>query len=363
MCTEQAFQGFGLTQKEPENWSTLSKIEFLPKTFDVNDIDIKIEACGLCASDIHTLKADWSKNYFYPLVVGHEVIGKVTKVGSNVKTLKVGDRVGVGAQAFSCLDCELCKSDNEPYCPKSVFTYNSRYPDGRNGFGGYASDIRVHEHFAFKIPDNLPSESTAPMLCAGITVFSPLVRAKVGPGSKVGIIGIGGLGHFGILFAKALGAEVYAFSRNDSKKEDCLALGVDHYIATGNDPNWFEPYQYKLDLIVCTANSTENFNLSSYLATLTIGGKFVNVGLPTQGNFDINARSFMKNACFMGASLLGSRKEIEYMLQLASENNIHGWVETIPISIENCKKALERTDKNDIRFRFTFVDYDKAFGN
>lgn len=354
----------GLAALTPEKWSDLEKISFTVKPLDAHDVDIKIEACGICSSDIHNLKAEWKEkkrqDYIYPMVVGHEIVGKVVKIGSSVNSLKVGDRVGVGAQSYSCLECHECTGNNEPYCKKKVMTYNGRYADGSPSYGGYASHSRVHEHFVFKIPDNLDLALTAPMLCAGITVYSPLVRNGAGPGKKVGIIGLGGLGHFGVLFAKALGAEVYVFSRNDKKKADALALGADHYIAT-EDPESFTKHSRELDLIIGTANSSKGYNLGLYLSTLVVNGKYISVGLPADGNFEISTRTFISNACLMGSSLLGSRKEMEEMLKLASEKNIKGWVEKVSINKDNAKKALIKASDSDVRYRFTFVDYEKEF--
>lgn len=354
----------GLAALSSEKWSDLEKINFTPKPFADHDVDLKIEACGICSSDIHNLKSEWKEKptYIYPMIVGHEIVGTVVNVGSQVTSLKIGDRVGVGAQSFACLSCHDCHSDNEQYCPKSVGTYNSKYADGSVSYGGYASHARVHEHFVFKIPDSLASSTVAPMLCAGITVYSPLVRNGAGPGKKVGIIGIGGLGHFAIQFAKALGAEVYVFSRTNSKKEDALKLGADHYIAT-SEPDAFTANARKLNLIIATANSAKGYDFGGYLSTLVVGGQYVAVGLPADGKFEVTTRTFMRNACSMSSSLLGSRKEILEMLQLASEKDIKAWVEEVPINKENAKKALTRAANSDVRYRFTFVDYDKEFGN
>lgn len=210
--------------------------------------------------------------------VGHEIVGKAVRVGARVKHIKVGDRVGVGAQARSCLqpDCPECSTGRENYCSASVSTYGSVYPNGEGkSYGGYANYNRTNGHFVIKIPDGLPSEAAAPMLCAGSTVYTPLKKHGCGPGKRVGVVGIGGLGHFAILFAKAFEAEsVVAFSRASSKRNDALALGANEYVATSEDRDWTTKRTRSLDLIICTTSSP-NMSLTPYLSLLKAGGTFV----------------------------------------------------------------------------------------
>ena len=214
--------------------------------------------------------------------VGHEIVGKAVRVGNNVKHVGVGDRVGVGAQALSCLerDCPECSAGLENYCRRvRVNTYDSTYPNGEGrSFGGYGDYNRTHQHFVFRIPDGLPSELAAPMLCGGITTYAPLRRNGCGPGKRVGIVGVGGLGHFGVLFAKALGADqVVGISRKASKKADVLALGADRYIATDDDEDWANKNAHCLDLIVSTVSSAK-MPLTDYLNLLDTNGTFIQVG-------------------------------------------------------------------------------------
>ena len=228
----------GVAIMDVNDWQHPKTVEFDPKVLGDHDVDVKVECCGVCGSDHHGSTGVWGEQP-YPYVACHEVIGRVVKVGAKCDSgLKIGDRVGIGAQVWSCLECKRCKNSDEPYCPKAVWTMGIPYSDGYISKGGFANYIRLHEHFAIPIPDNLDSAEAAPLMCGGITVFSPLLRNGCGPGKKVGILGIGGIGHMGVLFAKAMGAEVYAISRTSRKKEDAMKLGADHFIATKEEKGW-----------------------------------------------------------------------------------------------------------------------------
>lgn len=365
MVYPETFTGFAVT--DTAKWTETTKLDYSPKPFDSYDIDIKIEACGICGSDVHTASGGWGAPTL-PLVVGHEIIGKVVRIGDKVTNFKVGDRVGCGAQIWACLkpDCIPCSQKNEIYCPHTVDTYNCSYPKeagkaaGGLAYGGYASHIRANEYFTFHIPEALTNEECAPLLCAGITTYSPLVRNGAGPGKKVGIVGIGGLGHFGIQFAKALGAEVYVFSRSSSKKEDAIKLGADHFIATGEDPEWSDKLKFQLDFIVSTANSSKNFDLNLYLSVLNVGGKFIAVGLPEEP-FTVAPATFINNASALASSHLGNHQEMNAMLKLAAEKGIKAWYEAIPISEEGVKKGLEKCYNNTVRYRVVLTDFEKQF--
>jgi len=316
----------------------------------------------VCASDVHTITGGWGEDIPLPLCVGHEVIGRAIKVGDKVTTIKVGDRVGVGAQISADLNCVNCKADQENYCPNSVDTYGAPYPDGTISQGGYASHIRAHEYFTFKIPDNLDTSIAAPMLCAGLTTYSPLVRLGAGPGKKVAIVGLGGLGHFGVLWAKALGAEVYVISHSPNKKADALSLGAKDFICS-KDKDWAKPWKFTFDFIINCADATDKFNLSEYFSTLKVNGTFHMVGFPDNPLPTLMAQDFAPNGCFLGASHIGNRPEMLAMLELASKQNIKSWIQTIDISEKGCKEAVERVYKNDnVRFRLTLVNFDKVFG-
>ena len=323
-------------------------------------MDVKIEACGVCGSDVHTINGGWG-DCPLPICVGHEVIGKVVKTGPNVTLCKVGDRVGVGAQIQACLKCRICKSDNENYCPHLVDTYGGKYSDGIISQGGYASHIRAHEYFTFPVPENIPTHEAAPMMCAGLTVWSPLVRAKVGPGKKVAVVGVGGLGHFGILWAAALGAEVYAISHSPRKEADAKKLGAKHFISSG-EKDWHKPYEFTFDFMLNTADMTHEFNIQEYMSTLNINADFHHVGLPDEPLPAIMAQDFTVNGSKMGGSHIGNRPEAIAMLKLASDKNLKPMIETLDISEKGCAEAVERVSKNDVRYRFALVGFDKIFG-
>ncbi|RDL37434.1 putative cinnamyl alcohol dehydrogenase [Venustampulla echinocandica] len=356
----ESFTGYQVDSSE--TWTTFHKREFQPKPFEDYDVDVEIQACGICGSDIHTITGGWGPKNF-PLCVGHEVVGKAIRVGPKVTLIKQGQRVGVGAQVFSCLDCRQCKNDNETYCRHQVDTYGAKWPETEIiSQGGYASHIRAHEHWVFPIPDALKTSQVAPMLCAGLTAYSPLVRNGAGKGKKVGIVGLGGIGHFGVLFAKALGAETWVISRSHAKEADSLKMGADGFIAT-EDKDWNEAHRMTFDLIVNTANSSDGFDLGKYLSLLDVHGKWISVGLPEGSGQEVKSNMFMENGCLIGASHLGSRKEVLAMLQLAADKGIESWVEEIPISEKGLADAVTRMKNNDVRYRFTLTGYDKVFSS
>lgn len=332
--------------------------EFIPKKLEDHDVDIKIHACGVSASDLDTASGGHGGKVLVP---GHEIVGEVVAVGDKVTTLRIGDRAGVGAQIWSCLKCELCINNNENYCPHLVDTYGGEYSDGTVSQGGYASHIRAHEYFAFKIPDAIPTAIAAPMLCAGLTAFSPLKRNNIGPGSTVGIIGLGGLGHFGVMWAVALGAEVYVLSHSAQKREDALSLGAHDFIDT-TIANWNGPYKYRFDMLLCTADTIDDFDLEeSYFKILKIHAKFWIVGLPKRPLPTLTGLSFIKNGAFVGGSHIGNRKECLEMLQLAADKGLKSWVEEIQLGQDGCKDALERLSKTEARYRLTLVGFDNVF--
>ncbi|EGU88421.1 alcohol dehydrogenase (NADP+) [Fusarium oxysporum f. sp. raphani 54005] len=359
MSVPDKFQGF--QSPSAEHWTDFQKNSFEPRPFGEYDVDIKIECCGVCASDRHTISGDWG-GCPYPLAVGHEVVGKVLRVGDKVTLAKVGDRVGAGAQVWSCLECRQCKNDNETYCKHQIDAYGADYLDtGFKTQGGYSSHSRVHEYWVYPIPEALSSTQAAPMLCAGITVYSPLKRLGAGPGKKVGIVGIGGLGHYGVLFAKALGAEVWAISRSRAKEADARKMGADGFLATG-EKDWTEGHKMSFDIIINTATSFEGFALSEYLSLLDVHGHWNSVGLPGGDGISIRNQDFITNGCYIGTSHLGSRREMLEMLQLAADKGIKSWIEEIPISKEGLQQAMEALRTSSVRYRSCMTNYEEAFG-
>jgi len=350
----------GFMINDQKKWQEFSKQEFKLKPFEERDIDIAVECCGVCGSDVHTITGGWGEAPL-PICVGHEIVGKAIRVGKDVKTVKVGDRVGVGAQISADLTCVNCKADQENYCPNKIDTYGAPYEDGTIAQGGYSSHVRAHEYFTFKIPDNIPSDIAAPMLCAGLTVYSPLVRLGAGPGKKVAIVGLGGLGHFAVLWAAALGAEVYVISHSPHKKEDALKLGAKEFIISG-EKDWHKPYAFTFDFILNCADATDKFNLPDYFSTMKVMGRFHNVGLPDSPLPELKAQDFCANGCYIGSSHIGNRPEMLAMLELASKQQIKSWVTTIPISEEGCKEAVTKVKNNDVHYRYVLTDYDKVFG-
>lgn len=351
------FQGW--LGKTPE--SVKGKMEwgdFEPKKWTEDDVDIEISHCGICGSDLHMLKSGWGETP-YPCCVGHEIVGKAVRVGSNVKHVKTGDRVGVGAQARSCLkpDCVDCSAGLENYCGNgTVNTYGSIYPDDEGkSYGGYADYNRTNGHFVIPIPEGISSSDAAPMLCGGITVFSPLHKNGCGPGKTVGIVGVGGLGHFGVLFAKALGADkVVGISRKSEKRDEVLKLGADQYIATDDDQDWAKKNRRSLDLIVCTVSS-EKMPLADYLLMLKTEGTFIQVGAPDGGNLpNINAFTLIGNGIKVGGSGIGSPKEIKYMLDLAAEKKIKPWIQERPLKDAN--NAIVDMEAGKARYRYVLVN-------
>jgi len=360
MVYPDTFTGFQVN--DSKTWTEFHKNEYTPKPFGDYDVDIKIQACGICGSDVHTISGGWGDQKF-PLCVGHEIVGEALRVGPKVTLIKPGQRVGVGAQSYSCLNCRQCANDNETYCLHQLDTYGAVWPDtGIVSQGGYASHIRTHEHWVFPIPKALSSNQAAPMLCAGLTVFSPLVRNGCGPGKKVGIVGLGGIGHFGVLFAKALGAETWAISRSHAKEADAMKMGADGFIATA-DKDWEKDHVMTFDLIINSANSNEGFDLGKYLSLLDVHGRWVSVGLPEGAGTEIKNADFISNGCLIGASHLGSRKEVLAMLDLAAEKGIKSWVEEVQIGAKELSEAVQKLKKNDVRYRFTLTGYDKVFGD
>ncbi|KAH8200212.1 hypothetical protein TruAng_005604 [Truncatella angustata] len=334
--------------------------EFEPKRWEENDVDIKITHAGICGSDIHTLRSGWGATA-YPCVVGHEIVGTAVRVGSKVQGIKVGDRVGVGAQSDSCLgrhgDCEDCAAGDENYCDKWVPTYNAKHFNGDAAQGGYATYHRAPSHFVINIPEGVPSNEAAPMMCGGVTVYAPLKNYNVGPGMTVGIVGVGGLGHYGVKFANALGARVIGISRKESKRAEVLELGADNYIATDDEKDWVQKHFRSLDLIISTVASSK-VPINDYMQLLKKKGTFVQVGIPEDGPFPIAGPSVVFGQKKFTGSLIGSPKNLREMLELVAKNNLRGMIQERPMKDAN--QAIVDLEAGRARYRYVLVNEDAA---
>jgi uncharacterized zinc-type alcohol dehydrogenase-like protein len=324
----------------------LAPVTFERRDPNPDDVVIEIKFCGVCHSDIHQARNEW-KNAVYPMVPGHEIAGVVSGVGANVTKFKVGDRVGVGCFVDSCVGCATRDLDNEHYMPGLVQTYNSVEADRNTATqGGYSDSIVVKEGYVLSIPDNLPLDASAPLLCAGITLYSPLAYWKAGPGKKVAIVGMGGLGHMGVKIGAAMGADITVLSQTLSKKEDGLKLGAKEYYAT-SDASTFEKLAGTFDLIICTAGVAIDWN--AYLGLLKVNGSMVIVGAPKHA-IPVHAFSLIPGRKSLSGSMIGSIKETQEMLDFCGKHNIVSEIETI--NIQQVNEAYERVLKSDVRYRF-----------
>ncbi|MCM3925487.1 NAD(P)-dependent alcohol dehydrogenase [Frankia sp. AiPs1] len=310
------------------------------------DVLIDIKYAGICHSDIHQAKEEWGRGT-YPLVPGHEIAGVVAAVGPAVTKHAVGDRVGVGCFVDSCGECEACAADEEQYCLKgAVPTYNGKGYDGETTYGGYSQSVVVTEHFVVRIPEALPFDAAAPLLCAGITVYSPLRHWNAGPGTKVAVVGMGGLGHMAVKIAHALGAEVTVLSQTLSKQTDGLRLGADHYYATG-DKATFKTLRRSFDLIINTVSA--NLPLDAYLGLLRINGTMVNLGAPPETS-SFSVFSLLGGRRSLAGSSVGGIRETQEMLDFCAEHGIASEIELI--GADEVDEAYERVLRSDVRYRF-----------
>lgn len=324
----------------------LGPFEIVRREPGPTDVLIDIRYCGVCHSDLHQVKDEWS-NGIFPMVPGHEIVGIVSAVGDKVTKYKAGDKVGVGCLVDSCRTCSSCSEGFEQYCEKGfVGTYNAVDKTGSPTYGGYSTRIVVDENFVLRIPDNLPLDGAAPLLCAGITTYSPLRHWKTGPGTEVAVVGMGGLGHMAIKLAVAMGANVTVLSQSLKKKADGERMGAKGYYAT-SDESTFKNLSQKFDLIINTISAT--FDPHQYLSLLRRDGTMVLVGAPPEAlslhAFDL----IFKRRSFAG-SLIGGIPETQEMLDFCSKHNITSDIEVIPISKIN--EAYERMLKGDVRYRF-----------
>ncbi len=326
---------------EPLVETTITRREVGP-----HDVAFDIHFAGICHSDIHTVRDEWGRAN-YPVVPGHEIAGIVTEVGSEVTGFRVGDRVGVGCFVDSCRECAQCRAGEEQYCAKGmVGTYNAIGRDGEPTQGGYSGAIVVDENYVLRIPDSLPLDAAAPLLCAGITLYSPLRHWNAGPGTRVAVIGLGGLGHMGVKLAHAMGAHVTVLSQSLKKMEDGLRLGADEYYAT-SDPETFSTLRGSFDLILNTVSA--NLNLGRYLGLLALDGTMVELGMPEQP-MSVPAGALISGRRRLAGSLIGSIAETQEMLDFCAEHGVRPEIEVITPDYIN--EAYERVVASDVRYRF-----------
>ncbi len=327
--------------------SPLAPWSFERRTPKPNDVQIEILYCGVCHSDLHTARDEWGGT-IYPCVPGHEIVGRVTAVGKDVTKFKTGDLAGVGCLVDSCRKCDNCNKGLEQYCSNGmVGTYNGQQKDGSgNTYGGYSKSIVVREEFVLTISDKLPLEAVAPLLCAGITTYSPLRHWKVGKGQKVAVLGLGGLGHMGVKLASAMGAEVTMLSHTASKEKDARKLGAHHFILT-SDQEQIKKAMGTFDFILDTVSAEHDYNF--YLGLLRTNGIMVCVGAPPTPA-QIPAFNLIFGRKSIAGSLIGGIPETQEMLDFCAEHNIVSEVEVI--AIRDINEAYERMLKGDVRYRF-----------
>lgn len=314
------------------------------------DVQIEILFCGVCHSDLHQARNEWSGTMptTYPCVPGHEIVGRVSKVGSSVTKFKAGDTVGVGCLVDSDGTCPQCKANMEQFCPSAIFTYNA--PDKHLGgvtYGGYSDSIVVDQRFVLNIPGNLDLAGAAPLLCAGITTYSPMKRWGVTKGKKVGVVGLGGLGHMAVKFAHAMGAYTVVFTTSPNKKEDALRLGADEVVISTN-PEEMKKHAFSFDFILDAVSAQHDLN--AYLQLLTIGGNMTLVGAP-ETPLPISAFGIIFGNKNLSGSLIGGIAETQEMLDFCGKHNITSDVEVIPV--QKINEAYDRLLKSDVKYRFS----------
>lgn len=311
-----------------------------------HDVLIEIKYAGICHSDIHQARDGWGEGIF-PMVPGHEIAGVVTEAGAGVTRFAVGDRVGVGCMVDSCRECEYCLAGQEQHCVQGMTgTYNALDRSGEPTYGGYSTHLVVDENYAVRIPEGLALDVAAPLLCAGITLYSPLKRWGAGPGKKVAVVGLGGLGHMGVKIAHALGAEVTVLSQSLRKKDDGLRLGADHYHATADEAT-FQELRGRFDLIVSTVSAP--LGLDRYLSLLRVGGALVNVGAPEEP-VELNLFSVIGGNKTLAGSMIGGIAETQEMLDFCAAHGLGSEIEVI--AADRINEAYERVLSSDVRYRF-----------
>lgn len=342
---EHPTKAFGWAARDQSG--VLSPFKFSRRSTGEKDVRFKVLFCGICHSDLHMAKNEWGTST-YPLVPGHEIVGEVTEVGSKVEKFKVGDKVGVGCMVGSCHSCGSCNNDLENYCPKMILTYSTKYHDGTTTYGGYSDSMVTDEHFVVRIPDNLPLDAAAPLLCAGITVYSPLRFFNLDkPGMHVGVVGLGGLGHVAVKFAKAMGVKVTVISTSPKKKQEALEhLGADSFLVS-RDQDEMQAAMGTMDGVIDTVSAIHP--ILPLISLLKTQGKLVLVGAPEKP-LELPVFPLLMGRKIVGGSCIGGMKETQEMIDFAAKNNITADIEVI--SMDYVNTAMERLLKTDVRYRF-----------
>jgi len=325
----------------------LTRFDFKRRDLRLGDVAFDIAYAGICHSDIHQVRQEWGPAIF-PMVPGHEIVGTVSAIGFGVTKFAVGDLIGVGVFIDSCRTCASCLQGLQQYCESAMTgTYNTLERDGKTvAFGGYANNFVIDQDYAVHIPQNLPIEGVAPLLCAGITLYSPLKKWGAGPGMKIGIVGLGGLGHMGVKFAHAMGAEVTVFSHSPSKLNDALGMGADHFVVT-KDISALKGLQKSFDLILNTVSA--DLDINEYLDLLKLDGTLVVIGLPINP-YSVKPGVLLNGRRRMAGSMIGGIPEIQEMLGFCGKNSIVSDVEVIDAGYVDI--AYERTVASDVKYRF-----------
>ncbi|WP_338872870.1 NAD(P)-dependent alcohol dehydrogenase [Myxococcus stipitatus] len=331
----------------PDARSPLAPFQFERREPGPNDVQLDVLFCGICHSDLHQARDEWGGALF-PMVPGHEIVGRVTRVGAKVSRFKAGDTVGIGCMVDSCRACASCKEGLEQYCEKGpVYTYNSREKESQQPTqGGYSNVLVVDQDFVLRVPDNLDPSKAAPLLCAGITTYSPLKHWKVREGQRVGVVGLGGLGHMAVKFARAMGAHVTVFSHTDKKKQDALRLGAHEVVVSSNEAE-MKARQNTFDFVLDTVSAKHDIN--AYLRLLRRDGSLVLVGAPEQP-LEVGAFSIIPNRRNFSGSSIGGVRETQEMLDFCGKHEVVSDVEVIPIQQVN--EAYTRMLKGDVKYRF-----------
>lgn len=350
---EHPVKAFGWAARDTTG--ILSPFKFSRRATGEHDVQLKVLYCGICHSDLHNAKNDWGFTQ-YPVVPGHEIVGVVTEIGNKVEKFKVGDKVGVGCLVGSCRECNSCNKDLENYCTKQVLTYGAKDTDGTTTYGGFSDIMVVNEHFVIRWPENLPLDAGAPLMCAGITTYSPLRHYGLDkPGLHVGIVGLGGLGHVGVKFAKAFGAEVTVISTSINKKKEAIEkLGADSFLVSRNEEE-MRGAAGTLDGIIDTVSAVHS--LSPLLSLLKTDGKLIMVGAPDKPLEVPIFPDLLVGRKVVAGSLIGGLKETQEMIDFAAEHNVLPDVEIIPMDYVNT--AMERLLKSDVKYRFV-IDVEKT---